>query len=65
MARPQTLIVIRSLLLANGVLLTVAGAGFALFASGPGRWIASIVLWAVAGALFVGMRWTEPYVRDL
>jgi hypothetical protein len=64
MARPTTLVVVRTLLLGNGLVLTVVGALVAGFVDDPHPlWLASGI-WAVAIGLFAGLRWTDPYTRD-
>ena len=65
MARPQTLIVIRTVLLGNALLLFVIGALVARFVDHPHPLVIAAVVWLLAAGLLVGVRWTDPYAKDL
>jgi hypothetical protein len=63
-ARPATLIAIRTMLVANAVMMIIIGFICVLFVDHPHPVLLAIGAWAVAAALLAGTHWTDPYVRD-
>lgn len=62
--KPTSLIVVRLLLVANVLLLSVIGALYAAFAARPAGLVIAGVLWGVAAALASLVRFTTPRRRN-
>ena len=59
--RPRTLIVIRTLLVANGVLLAAVSGLYLVFGSRPAGWVIGGVLGAMALVLWAAVPLADPY----
>lgn len=64
MARPTTLVVVRTLLLGNGLVLIALGALVARYVDHPHPLLVAGGLWLAASGLLAGMHWTQPYLAD-
>ena len=58
--RPSSLLAVRYLLIANGVLLGLVGSAYFFFAEKPAGYVVAGVVWLVTAILFVCLPLTNP-----
>jgi hypothetical protein len=61
---PVSLLVVRLLLIANILLLVVAGGLWLAFAAAPARFVGAAAGWSVAALLLMLLPYTNPRRRD-
>jgi hypothetical protein len=57
----QSLMVMRAMLVSNGIILAVIGALYAAFGTRPGGYVIGAVLGAIAIGLWLAVPLTDPY----
>ncbi len=58
---PTSLMVLRFLLISDGLIIAVVGLLCVLYVEHPAGYLVGALAWLVAGVLFAAVRYTDPY----